>query len=454
MLIRNSLLLSVSMLILMGNANAGMNFLPDLGESGLGGKSPGVPGNNGGRDVKLTGCDTSYQTNACTGDTPFTTDKVRAQNGSLCYKCRAFEANDCEKDGFYLQSHWDLMKPRASLNLPQSSKFAEVFGNIFGFRNANATTVRNDGLDNVVRLDGGGGGSGSKPDLTPEYEGPTLVKDPAFPYNPIPVNPPADPVLTLEKCLISSRKIIDKDVDGSMYTFKKTDTCGHNSSYIKGEWTASCDTTKYKYDSSNCSDILAGNKCGDKWDGCYKCSDLYSITNASSCKYPLPGVYEPGQTKADSKDIATASCSKTTEGCLYNCLMQIETACTSVSHPYTSSNCTGTLGGSSCTDASGIKRSALCEESCSGYTYTTSNCNGILGGGSCSAKYKTCTACTAPKTANSNRTTCSCPDSYKYTAQNCNGIPSGTSCDGKYPGCYVPSFSDDRANCGPSGSMC
>lgn len=440
MLIRNSLLLSVSMLILMGNANAGMNFLPDLGESGLGGKSPGVPGNNGGRDVKLTGCDTSYQTNACTGDTPFTTDRVRAQNGSLCYKCRAFEANDCEKDGFYLQSHWDLMKPRASLNIPQSSKFAEMFGNIFGFRSANATIQQQEQI--VVDTGGGGGGGGYIP------------PSPVIPHDPAPINPQEAPNVTLEKCLISSRKIIDKDVDGSMYTFKKTDTCGHNSSYIKGEWTASCDTTKYKYDSSNCSTILAGNKCGNKWDGCYKCSDLYSITNASSCKYPLQGVYEPGQTKVGFLDIATASCSKTTEGCLYNCLMQLDFVCTSSSHPYTSANCTGTLGGASCTDASGIKRSVLCGEACSEYTYTASNCNGILGGGSCSAKYKTCTACTAPKTANAAKTACSCPASYKYTAQNCNGIPSGTSCDGKYPGCYTPSFSDDRANCGPSGSMC
>lgn len=450
MLIRNSLLLSVSMLILVGNANAGMNFLPDLGESGLGGKKPGIPGDDG-RDIKLKGCDDGYQTNSCTGDTPFTTEKIRAQNGSLCYKCRAFEANDCEKDGFYTQSYWDLMKPRASLNLPQSSKFAELFGNIFGFRNANANTIKNDLLHDSDALNGGsgGGGGGGSVYIPPS----TVIKDPVLPYDPIPVNPPADPVLTLEKCLISSRKIIDKDVDGSMYTFKKTDTCSANSLYFKGEWLSSCDTTKYKYDSSNCSDILAGNKCGDKWDGCYKCSDLYSITNASSCKYPLPGVYEPGQTKADSKDIATASCSKTTEGCLYNCLMQIEIACTSASHPYTSSNCE-VLGGASCTDASGIKRSVLCGESCSGYTYTASNCNGVLGGGSCSEKYKTCTACTAPKTANAARTACSCPDSYKYTAQNCNGIPSGTSCDGKYPGCYVPSFSDDRVNCGPSGSMC
>lgn len=326
MSIRNSLLLSTSFLMLTGTVQAKdssllylsettylsqsaenskyhiakMQFLPDYMEKLDGDLTPD-PGTTLGNKIIRKGCDDGYQTSPCSGDTPFIIRRYIADNGDRCYQCRAFQESDCTDNGFYLQSYWDEQKPQASLNMPQRNMFTELFGHILGIRSAHAAT------DAAMAIPGGqrdetqgddpqthsGGGSGSSSGSSSSG------------------NTSSD----TQNCQVGSRKISNEVVSGD-YHFEITSRCAYNENYVKGIWTASCNAEVYKYDSTNCGYILAGKKCGDKWDHCAHCSELYSIVGSCSATYP--GVYDLAQA-ANIDDLNLASCSKTVDGCFYSC---------------------------------------------------------------------------------------------------------------------------------------
>ena len=167
-----------------------------------------------------------------------------------------------------------------------------------------------------------------------------------------------------------------------------------------------------------------------------------------------------------------------------------EKKCEEDDYPYTKSNCSYTLAGSTCEDAQGTHYKE-CIQSCdtSKYPYTSSNCEGSVSGTTCKdssgTHYSACVCdytyttsnCPSPKEPSGKSCydgtryrydSCTCPSDYKYTSSGCSGTLSGGSCCEKtfsldstctdyYKSCDCGSsykYTKDNCSGNISGSIC
>ena len=168
--------------------------------------------------------------------------------------------------------------------------------------------------------------------------------------------------------------------------------------------TVGCGNTTKKYKISKCNTgyTLSGSSCvANACAGYYECGGSWQYCTGSKCptdstkcsKYCVDD-YFPNQCSSSSycngvyrSGYCSGSCDEPDE------------SCDTSTYPYTSSNCSGTLGGTTCSDSSGTHyKTCTTTSTCtsSSYPYTSSNCSGSLGGGSCktssgTTRYKTCT---------------------------------------------------------------
>ena len=132
-----------------------------------------------------------------------------------------------------------------------------------------------------------------------------------------------------------------------------------------------CNTNTYPYTTSNCSGTLGGGSCSDSYGTHYKTCTVEEDDPCegvgTSCAYC--------KTWDSTCNVCTACCDTST-------------------YQYTSSNCSGTLSGSYCTDTSGTKHYTTCTETasdpCDSYTDQTCDYECASYYADCSSKCETC----------------------------------------------------------------